>query len=114
MPVPEDWETLEAELYAAGVTPAEVEDGARRLLAEARGHQLAEARRQAGLIQKDIAARMGVSVARVSQIEHGEHAALDVIARYVQALGGRLDLVADFGDHTVRLPVGEPHGDGAG
>jgi hypothetical protein len=25
--------------------------------------------------------------------------------RYVEALGGRLDLVADFGDRTVRLPV---------
>jgi hypothetical protein len=29
----------------------------------------------------------------------------EVIARYVEALGGRLDLVADFGDRTVRLPV---------
>jgi hypothetical protein len=28
-----------------------------------------------------------------------------VVARYVEALGGRLDLVADFGDRTVRLPV---------
>lgn len=46
---------------------------------------------------------MGVSIARVSQIEHGEVATLDVIARYVEALGGRLDLVADFGDHTVRM-----------
>ncbi|GGP89560.1 hypothetical protein [Streptomyces roseolilacinus] len=31
------WETLERELYAAGVEPAEVEAGSRRLLAEARG-----------------------------------------------------------------------------
>lgn len=41
---------------------------------------------------------MGVSVARVSQIEHGEATSFEVIARYVEALGGRLDLVADFGD----------------
>ena len=33
--------------------------------------------------------------------------ALEVIARYVEALGGRLDLVADFGDRTVRLPVSD-------
>jgi hypothetical protein len=46
---------------------------------------------------------MGVSVARVSQIEHGEVTSFEVIARYVEALGGRLDLVADFGDRTVRL-----------
>ncbi len=48
---------------------------------------------------------MGVSVARVSQIEHGEVTSFEVIARYVEALGGRLDLVADFGDRTIRLPV---------
>ena len=28
-----------------------------------------------------------------------------IIGRYVEARRGRLDLVADFGDHTVRLPV---------
>ena len=26
---------------------------------------------------------------------------------YVEALGGRLDLIADFGDRTVRLPVSD-------
>ena len=46
-----------------------------------------------------------VDVARVSQIEHGEVTSFDVIARYVEALGGRLNIVADFGDRTVRLPV---------
>jgi hypothetical protein len=30
---PEDWENLERELRAAGVAPAEIEAGARRLLA---------------------------------------------------------------------------------
>jgi hypothetical protein len=32
----------------------------------------------------------------------------EVIARDVEALGGRLELVADFGDRTVRLPVSDP------
>jgi ribosome-binding protein aMBF1 (putative translation factor) len=103
--IAQDWEDLERELHAAGVTPNEIEAGARELLAQARGHQLSETRRQLGLGQKEVAAAMGVSVARVSQIEHGEVASFEVIARYVEALGGRLDLVADFGDRTVRLPV---------
>jgi hypothetical protein len=51
--------------------------------------------------------RPGVSIARVSQIEHGEVTSFEVIARNVEALGGRLDLVADFGDRTVRLPVSD-------
>jgi transcriptional regulator with XRE-family HTH domain len=104
---PLDWEDLERELHAAGVSPAEIEAGARQLLAQARGHQLAETRKQLGLGQKQIAATMGVSVARVSQIEHGEVTSFEVIARYVEALGGRLDLVADFGDRTIRLPVSD-------
>jgi transcriptional regulator with XRE-family HTH domain len=57
--------------------------------------------------KKQIAAAMGVSVARVSQIEHGEVTSVELIARYVEALGGRLGLVADFGDGTVRLPVSD-------
>ncbi|MEU9875040.1 helix-turn-helix domain-containing protein [Streptomyces phaeochromogenes] len=64
-----------------------------------------EARKQYGPAQKDVAARTKVSIARVSRIEHGEVATLDVVARCVEALGGRLDLVADFGDHTVRMPA---------
>ncbi|HSA49734.1 MAG TPA: helix-turn-helix transcriptional regulator [Yinghuangia sp.] len=107
---PQDWEDLEQQLYAAGADPTEVRAGARRLLAEARGRQLAEARKSYGLAQREVAARMGISVARVSQIENGEVATLDVVARYVEALGGRLDLVADFGDHTLRMPAGGSHG----
>lgn len=105
--IPQDWETLERELRAAGVSPEEIEAGARMLLAQARGHQLAQTRKQLGLAQRDIAAAMGVSIARISQIEHGEVTSFEVIARYVEALGGRLDLVADFGDRTVRLPVSD-------
>jgi hypothetical protein len=48
-----------------------------------------------------------VSIARISQIEHGDVTSFEVIARYVEALGGRLNLVADFGDRTVRLPVSD-------
>jgi hypothetical protein len=43
----------------------------------------------------------------VFQIEHGEVTSFEVIVRYVEALGGRLDLVADFGDRTVWLPVSD-------
>ena len=42
-----------------GSPPEEIEAGARRLLAQARGHQLAETRKQLGLGQKQIAPAMG-------------------------------------------------------
>jgi hypothetical protein len=40
---------------------------------------------------------------RVSQIERGEVSTLDSIVRYVEALGGRLDVVANFDDHTLTV-----------
>jgi hypothetical protein len=46
---------------------------------------------------------MGVSSGRVSQIERGEVSTLDSIVRYVEALGGRLDVVASFDDHTLTV-----------
>lgn len=46
---------------------------------------------------------MGVISGQVSQIERGEVATMDAVARYVEALDGRLDLVASFGDHTVTV-----------
>ena len=52
-------------------------------------------------------AAVGGDLIRGQQIEHGEVTSFEVIARYVEALGGRLDLVADFGDRTIRLPVSD-------
>jgi ribosome-binding protein aMBF1 (putative translation factor) len=77
----------------------------RSLLASQSGHRLAEERRQRGLTQAQLAEVMGVSPGRVSQIERGEVSTIDAVARYVQALGGRLDLVANFDDHTVTVTV---------
>ena len=103
-------QSRERELHAADVSspPARSRPGARELLALARGHQLAKARKQLGLAQRGIASAMGVSVARVSQIEHGEVTSFEVVARYVEALGGRLDLVADFGDPRRAPPRHAP------
>src|ERR1039457_349806 len=44
--------------------------------------------------------RDGVGTARVSQIEHGQvaRAAIRGLAGYVEALGGELELVANFGE----------------
>ncbi|MFI0775877.1 XRE family transcriptional regulator [Streptomyces sp. NPDC021212] len=71
-----------------------------RLTAEVRAHRLAEVRREQALTQRQVAASMGVSTPRVSAIEHGEldRAELATIRSYVEALGGRLRVVADFGD----------------
>ena len=74
-----------------------------QLRAELRGAQLSEMRKRLGVSQKLLAERMGISQARVSQIEHGQIGGLDILRAYVTALGGTLDVVADFGDHSVRV-----------
>jgi hypothetical protein len=48
-------------------------------------------------------ARMGISVALVSQIERGDVSTQDVLNRYVCSLGGTLSLIADFGDEQFKV-----------
>jgi hypothetical protein len=47
--------------------------------------------------------RLPRTAIRVSQIEHGQadRTAVQGLASYVAALGGRLELVADFGDERI-------------
>jgi transcriptional regulator with XRE-family HTH domain len=81
----------------------------RRKAAMARqsGQRLAEERKRHGLSQAQLAQAMGVSPGRVSQIERGELSTIDAVARYIDALGGRLDLIASFGDHTFTVTTTE-------
>jgi DNA-binding XRE family transcriptional regulator len=73
------------------------------MLDQVRGWRLAELRKRREMTQEQVAARMGVSVARVSQIEAGNVSTQDVLRRYVEALGGTLKLVADFGDEQLKV-----------
>jgi ribosome-binding protein aMBF1 (putative translation factor) len=87
-----------------------VEEAERRrkeLMARQSGQRLAEERRRHGLTQAQLAKVMGITPGRVSQIERGELATIDAVARYIEALGGRLDLIASFEDHTVTVTTTE-------
>jgi transcriptional regulator with XRE-family HTH domain len=73
------------------------------MLAEARGWRLAEIRRRSGLTRAQLAERMSVGKSRVSQIERVGVSTHEVLDRYVEALGGRLSLMADFGEELLRV-----------
>lgn len=101
------WDEVKRQVYerrlAAGVpvrSPAEKQGAMDRLMAEVRAYRLAEIRQEQALTQKDVAETMGVSAPRVSAIENGETDRTEVatLRSYVEALGGRLRVVADFGD----------------
>lgn len=87
--------------------------GMEQLRAEQRAWRLAEMRRRLGITQADVATRMGVTQGRVSAIEHARPGATELrtLAAYVEALGGRLEIIADFGDQ--RLAFTEPGTDAA-
>ncbi len=73
------------------------------MVAEARAHRLTEMRKQLGLTRREIAARIHVRQERVSAIERGNATAAEVgtIAAYVAALGGSLEIVANFNGTRV-------------
>lgn len=76
-----------------------------RLLAESRAYKLAELRHAYGLNQTMLAERIGLTQARVSQIESGdlETAELRTLRAYVNALGGELEISYQVGGERYTL-----------
>lgn len=69
--------------------------------------QLVQMRKHLGIKQEAVARRMGVSQPDVSRVvEHGDPS-IPVLERYVEALGGRLEVYAVAGDNRLgnRWPV---------
>jgi DNA-binding transcriptional regulator YiaG len=93
---------LERAVHSAGSQDA-FDAAVGAMLDEARGWRLADMRKRRGLTQEQVATRMEVSVARVSQIEGGDVSTQGVLNRYISALGGTLKLIADFGDEQLKV-----------
>jgi DNA-binding XRE family transcriptional regulator len=96
------WDDVKGEIFDAEDLD-EITAGAKRMVALARAHRLAEMRKELGLTQREMAARMHVRQERVSAIERGKTSASEVgtIAAYVAALGGSLEIVANFNGTRV-------------
>jgi predicted XRE-type DNA-binding protein len=98
------WDDIRAELAQLG-TEEQLERAKHELRAYLRAYKLAEARQRRHLSQAQVAAAMGVTQGRISQIEHGElgDAEVDTLDRYAAALGGQLRLLLDFGDDLMQI-----------
>jgi hypothetical protein len=57
--------------------------------------------------QVQLAHVLGISQGNVSRLEHRQQLYISTLREYVEALGGRLELAAVFGDERVPLAVGE-------
>ncbi|MFJ1458242.1 helix-turn-helix domain-containing protein [Nocardia sp. N2S4-5] len=101
-----DRESFLSEFFPDEADRSEVERGAQHLVEVSRATRLAEMRKRLGLTQAEVAERMHVRQERVSAIERAaiNVSELRTLASYIEALGGRMEIIADFG--SERLVVG--------
>jgi DNA-binding XRE family transcriptional regulator len=92
------WQDVRGGIVAEAVGEGAIAEARQRNQACIDGHRLAERRKALGLTQAQVAEKMGVTKSRVSQVERGEVSTIEVVARYVQAIGGTIQISAVFGD----------------
>lgn len=99
------WDNLSEEFAFTDAERDRIAQGAQAMITASRVHRLAELRKRHHTTQVEVAKAMGVTQARVSRIEKGqlERSEVDTLAAYVKALGGKLKIIADFGDETYVL-----------
>jgi len=92
--------TLEDYLQANPVDAVELARAAESVRQYVRAYKLREMREAQAMTQVELAQDLGVGQSQVSQIEHGNigRSKVDTLRRYVEALGGQLDVQARFGD----------------
>jgi len=64
---------------------------------------IAKLRKDKNLTQKELAEIMEIRQSAISQIENQEDVLVKTLERYIQALGGELELRAKFPDRVVSL-----------
>jgi len=65
--------------------------------------RLRELRDMAGKTQQEVADALEKVQAEISQFENRPDHMLSTLREYVRALGGKLEVIARFGDKSVRL-----------
>jgi transcriptional regulator with XRE-family HTH domain len=73
--------------------------------------RLADLRRRRGVSQATMADSLAVSQPNVSRIEREDDVYLSTLTRYVQALGGYVEVVAVFPDERITV-LRQPDDDG--
>lgn len=97
-----NWERKVLAAPGASERVAEIEDELRLSAG------LTALREQAGLSQRELAERLGVSQPRVAAIEHARNVTIDVLDSYIDALGGQLEISVRRGSRKVSLFSGHP------
>jgi DNA-binding transcriptional regulator YiaG len=75
-------------------------------IAEVVEYKLGELRRARKITQDELAGLMATTQPNVSRIERGGEMELSTLRSYVEALGGRLEVSAVFGDEHFPVAIG--------
>ncbi len=68
---------------------------------------LAQVRQAVGLTQTQLAEELGIAQGDVSKIERRDNLRLATLARFIEATGGHLRIVAVYDDTEVDLAIGD-------
>lgn len=101
-----DWEEIKAEAIANGeLTHEGLAQAERELDDYVRSYLLSEVRKNRHVTQAQLAQLVGVGQPRISQIERGDlsKAEVSTLRAYVEALGGKLEIMANFGDQRISI-----------
>ncbi len=91
------------EILEARYSKAEIEKLYREAEQELLEMDLAEMRRMANKTQVEAAELVEMTQSELSKLERREDHRLSTLRRYVEALGGELEVIARFGNKAYRL-----------
>ena len=95
------WSDIKAERFS----PEEIEKIRKEAIRDLVEEDLRTLREAAGVTQEELAERVAVDQSQISRLERQGDARLSLLKRYVEALGGELQIVATLHGKVVRLPV---------
>jgi DNA-binding XRE family transcriptional regulator len=87
------------------VNEAAVAEHVERMQAEERAFRLREIREELGLTQQELAERLKLTQPTISALESGDldRSVLATLTSYVEALGGTIEVTANFGGRKLVL-----------
>lgn len=87
------------------ITPEMKEAAHLHTEAKIKGYELQQARKACHMTQKEVAAKMGVSQKRISDLENGsiDVMQVDTLRRYIASLGGTLEIKATLPEVSLDL-----------
>jgi predicted transcriptional regulator len=95
------WSSIKAERFS----PEEIEKIRREAIQGLLEEDLRALREAAGVTQEELAEKVEVDQSQISRLERQGDVRVSLLKRYVEALGGELQIVATLHGKVVRLPV---------